>query len=183
MISGRVWDGDDFCDGYVIVEDGIVAETGYGDPPETPDMKGCVVPGIIDCHTHIADAGLKRGRRSGLEELVAPPNGLKHRYLKDTPVEKITADMKRYSSELVSGGVSKFIDFRENGAAGCRALRKASENSIILGRPVSPEFDPNEIDDILSVADGIGIPSISDMDSRYIDSVADAVHRKKKMLA
>lgn len=145
--------------------------------------KNLIIPGIVDGHTHVADAGLVLERKYGLEELVAPPYGLKHRYLDETPAGTLLSTMHSYSDSLIASGVSEFIDFRENGADGCRLLRKASENAVILGRPLSPEFDPNEIDEILTVADGIGISSISDMDKSYIESVADLVHRRRKILA
>ncbi|MBO4568952.1 MAG: hypothetical protein J5674_03140, partial [Candidatus Methanomethylophilaceae archaeon] len=53
----------------------------------------------------------------------------------------------------------------------------------VLGRPVSSEFDPGEVEEILSCADGIGLPSISDMPSKYLEQVADAVRGKGAVLA
>jgi len=82
-------------------------------------------------------------------------------------------------------GITRFADFREGGLKGCRLLAEAGTRpkATILGRPVSEEYDGNELESILNEADGIGLPSISDMPSGYIDSVADHVHRRGKMLA
>ena len=147
------------------------------------DLTGVLIPGVVDTHTHVADAGLVLDRKYGLEELVAPPNGLKHRYLRENDDSKIAQDMRGYISGLEKSGVSRFIDFREGGVKGAKLLRSISDRAVILGRPESKEYDPTEIDDILQYADGIGIPSISDMDIGYIDAVADHVHRENKMLA
>ncbi len=180
--SGKVWDGSCFYDGHVVVEDGRVSEVGEGSPAGSVQV-GCILPGLTDGHTHLGDAGLHLDRKYGLEELVAPPDGLKHRYLRDTPAEKIEADMAAYAGELSSNGVSRFLDFREGGLEGVRMLRRASDRAVILGRPLSKEFDPNEVDAILDEADGIGIPSISDVPDSYISALADAVHRRGKYLA
>ena len=181
--SGRIWNGRLFEDGHLTVEDGILRELEFGERLKGADFEGCILPGITDSHTHVADAGLKLDRKYGLEELVAPPDGLKHRYLSGTDEAVIRSEMGSYVGRLKDSGVSRFMDFREGGIAGARMLRDVSDRAVILGRPVSKEYDPNEIDGILEIADGIGIPSITDMDHGYIDSIADHVHRKNKMLA
>lgn len=183
MLSGSLWNGDDFEEGTVILEDGIVREVEFGRTEKGADFAGYIMPGVTDTHTHVADAGLRLDRRYGLEELVAPPNGLKHRYLRDTPKEKLIADMKGYVGRLVAGGVSRFYDFREGGVEGARMLRSVSDRAVVLGRPESKEFDINEIEDLLKVADGVGLPSITDMDHQYIEAIADVVHRKRKIFA
>ena len=177
-----MWDGSRFYDGYAIVEDGIVSEVGEGSPAGSVKV-GCILPGLTDGHTHVGDAGLHLDRRYGLEELVAPPDGLKHRYLRDTPPDRIERDMADYSGRLASSGVHRFMDFREGGLEGVRMLRRASDRAVILGRPVSKEFDANEVDAILDEADGIGISSISDVPDSYVSAIADAVHERGRHLA
>ncbi len=181
--SGRIWNGQQFEDGNLVIEGGRIKDIVLGQLRKGADLTGLLMPGVIDTHTHVADAGLVLDRKYGLEELVAPPNGLKHRYLRENSDEKIAADMRPYISKLESSGVSRFIDFREGGVKGAKLLRSVSDRAVILGRPESKEYDPSEIDEILQYADGIGIPSISDMDIGYIDAVADQVHKKNKMLA
>lgn len=184
-VSGRIYDGEGFIDGYAGIDAGRIAELGEGRPPETPYAEGTVVPGLVDCHTHVADAGLKVIGKMTLEELVAPPNGLKHRYLAETPEYDIVSSMKAYTEEMYGNGVTHFADFREGGEKGCRMLREASPvpRPVILGRPVSSAFDANEMDYILECSDGIGLPSISDMPTRYAEAVADHVRRKGKILS
>lgn len=154
-------------------------------PDQVPfsDGRHIVLPPLVNAHTHCADAGAKPTPGMTLEELVAPPDGLKHRYLRSTPRDRLVEDMAVYSKQSETFGIRSFVDFREGGAEGCRMLREASPNAFVMGRPVSPEFDPSELDEILSVSDGIALPSVSDMDSGYVESCADAAHKAGKPFA
>ena len=169
--------------GYMLVEDGAAVEVGGGECPVEPDVHGVVLIGVVNGHTHCADYGLSIPPGMSLEELVAPPDGLKHRYLREASDEELSASMARFSADSRASGTSAFVDFREGGLHGCTLLRAAAPDAVILGRPLSPEFDPEEIDDILSVADGIGISSVSDMDPGYIEAVADAVRERRMVFA
>lgn len=53
-------------------------------------------PEPVNAHTHCADGGLKVGKGVSLESLVAPPNGLKHRYLRDTADDVLIAGIRDY---------------------------------------------------------------------------------------
>ncbi len=179
--AGRIWSDKPF-DGYLGIEDGIVREIGTGPPPEPASYTGHISAAVVDGHTHIGDAGLELDRRYTLEELVAPPDGLKHRYLSSAPRERIVSDMRDYSS-ILCGPVTEFIDFREGGIEGVRMIREATDRAVVLGRPVSRTFDANEVSEILAEADGIGIPSVSDLPISYIDAVADMTHRSGRSFA
>lgn len=183
IISGRIWDGQQFDDGYVVISDEKIKEVVYGEVSKEADITGTILPGLVDTHTHVADAGLKLDRKYTLEELVAPPDGLKHRYLKDANPFDIHQEMSDYIMRLELSGVSRFIDFREGGIEGVKLLKSVSSRATVLGRPTLKEYDPNEIDSILYRAHGIGLPSITDMDHKYIDAVVDRVKSKGKMLA
>ncbi len=171
-----------FSEGYVIVDRGTIVEEGSGPCPERTGLQVALFPDVVNAHTHCADYGLRIPAGLSLEELVAPPDGLKHRYLREASSEEIMASMRRFDSDSKAHGSTAFVDFRENGVEGCRMLREACPDAVILGRPVSPEFDPEEIDEILRYADGIGISSISDMPFGYIEEVADAVREKRAIL-
>jgi len=139
-----------------------------------------VLPPLIDAHTHCADAGVHPSPGMSIQELVAPPDGLKHRYLRETPRSEIITNMREFSERARYNGISGFVDFRENGAEGCRMLREASSDAFVMGRPVSPVFDPSEMDEILAVADGIALPSVTDMERSYVEKCADAAHKAGK---
>ncbi len=168
--------------GYVLLGEGGV-EVGRGPCPVEPDARGIILRDVLNAHTHCADYGLEVPEGMSLQELVAPPDGLKHRYLRETPPEVLARSMSRFSADSAAAGSAAFVDFREGGAEGCRLLRGASPDAVILGRPVSPEFDPEEVAEILDVADGIGISSVSDVDPGYVEMVADAVRDAGKMFA
>lgn len=178
-LSGHIWNGLSFESGVITINDGIIEDIQF-DVSSTEDV--CIFPGILDMHTHVGDAGLILDKKYGLKELVAPPDGLKHRYFSLTPENVIKKRISVYVSRLISSGVSKFVDFREGGVNGVKLLKSISNKAIIMGRPISEEYDSNEIDSLLKIADGIGISSISDMDARYVEAIADHVHRKNKKL-
>lgn len=170
-------------EGYVISVDGALVDLGYGDPPEDADFEADIVIDALNAHTHCADYGLDIPAGLSLEELVAPPNGLKHRYLSSATDSDLMENIKRFSHDSRSSGAASFIDFRERGLEGCIMLRDVCPESIILGRPTSDAYDPDEVARILDVADGIGISSISDMPFGYIEDVADQVRESRKIFA
>ena len=183
VLSGFVLTADGVISGYVCIEGGVVTAIGEGAPPEKPTASGLIVPPMVNSHTHCADAGLKVPPGMTIEELVAPPDGLKHVYLRGLERSSLESSIQAYARASSANGIGTFIDFREGGERGCRILREAAPHSVILGRPLSEKYDQNEISRILDVADGIGISGISDMDHRYIEKVADQTRESRKMFA
>lgn len=181
-VEGMVCGRGGMRPGYLVSDENGV-EVGYGECPVRPDRRGIVLTDVVNGHTHCADYGLRIPPGLSLEELVAPPDGLKHRYLRSASDEELSGSMRRFAADSAGFGSAAFVDFRENGPKGVRMLREAAPDAVILGRPTSPEFDSSEVEAILDVADGIGISSISDMDHGYIEDVADAVRERRKVLA
>ena len=140
-----IYERGGFREGYVIAEDGAVVDIGDGACPDRTGLQVALFPDVVDAHTHCADYGLHAPEGMSIEDLVAPPDGLKHRYLRETPPESLSANMRRFGDAAASAGCTTFVDFREGGAEGCRMLREAFPGAIILGRPTSPEFDPDEM--------------------------------------
>ena len=182
VLSGYISDRRGIRPGHVVVSDGTVTSVREGEA-EDADIHAVMVRGIVNGHTHCADYGLSIPPGIGLEELVAPPDGLKHRYLRESSEDVLTDSMSSFSNDSASFGTDYFVDFREGGLEGCRMLRKASPDALVLGRPQSPVFDPEEVSSILDVADGIGISSISDMPFDYIEAVADEVRSRRGIFA
>ena len=151
--------------------------------PDDPDLCGTFIWDVVNAHMHCADYGLKVPKGMTLEDLVAPPDGLKHRYLRECGEEGLRRNMADFDRASASYGAASFIDFREGGVAGCRLLRQESQDAIIMGRPISKEFDPEEVAELLEVADGIGLPSISDMPLDYVEQVADAAREARRPFA
>ena len=180
-VSGSIHNGDSFFQGYVCIDNNVIVEVSEGRPPEKPFATGTIVRGLVNCHTHAGDAGLKVNAGMTLEELVAPPNGLKHRYLAEAGSD-IVRPMAEYVKKMYSFGTTGFADFREGGTEGAKMLRSVSGDAVILGRPLH-EHDGNELDDLLKVADGIGISSITDVSVSTAENIAEHVHRENKTLA
>jgi len=146
---------------------------------------------VFNCHTHIGDAFISldktAGRRWNVEELVAPPHGLKHKMLEEASERTVGEGMRKAISVMRRCGTTHFCDFREGGVRGAEQLRKIAEsegiNAIILGRPAELKYDRDETDEILGIANGIGVSSISDWDYDELQKVAEHTRKRKKMFA
>ncbi len=182
-LDGRVLTDDGFIDGYVAIEDGVVIAVTEGACPGTPAARGFIAPRPVNAHTHCADGGADVPPGIGIEELVAPPHGLKHRYLRETPADELRRSVAGFAARSEAFGTGRFIDFREGGVEGCRLLRETVPDAVILGRPEAAVHDADEIDAILDIADGIGLPSISDIGHDRAAAVADRVHARGGLLA
>ncbi|MCE4610545.1 MAG: amidohydrolase family protein [Desulfurococcales archaeon] len=103
-------------------------------------------PLAANAHVHSADyLTPDYGTSLDLEELVSPPQGLKHRLLARAPRgEVVEASSKAYRLAEASG-VGLILDFREPAAGGCRASLEASRRTygvaeiLPLGRPGDPD--------------------------------------------
>lgn len=183
-VSGKVLTDEGFIDGHVAFEEGMVVEVAEG-MVDDPEAKGIIVPTLTNAHTHLADYVVQLDLSLSLEELVAPPNGLKHRVLRETPEEHIIHGMDEARSIMLRRGTSQFIDFREGGEKGAVLLRGAVgwPRPFILGRPQHLDFDREEVDRVLSVADGIGVSSITDWDYEELRDLASHVRSKGRPFA
>lgn len=178
-VAGKVLTINGFIDGHVGFEEGMVVEVAKGKVAD-PEAKGIIVPTFTNAHTHIADYLVPVDPTLSLEELVAPPHGLKHRVLSEIPEERLALGMDVARSIMLRRGCSHFLDFREGGERGSRVLRKAKgwPRPFILGRPLHLRFDKEEVDGILRCADGIGVSSISDWEEGVLADLARYVRSK-----
>jgi cytosine/adenosine deaminase-related metal-dependent hydrolase len=183
-VSGKVLTADGFIDGHVGFQDGMVIEVGKGVAVKA-EAKGIIIPTLTDAHTHIADYLVPVDLSLSLEELVAPPDGLKHRMLRLTSEKELGKAFQAVRSIMLRRGCSRFLDFREGGAKGARALRqqKGWPKPFVMGRPLHLRFDRQEVDSVLRSADGIGISSVSDWDEGELSDLAKYVRSKRKPFA
>ena len=119
-----------------------------------------MVPGLINSHIHIGDSFAKeRGQNKDLIEVVSPPAGIKHQLLRETPSTEKVRGIKCAIREMISNGITCFIDFRENGVDGIDLLQNALKNEdikcLIFGR--FDKFD--ELKQVYNKSDGIGLSS------------------------
>lgn len=181
LLSGSVLCGEDFdaVEGYICVRDGVIAE--ICEEPGRVDAlaHGIILPAFVNAHTHIGDSVLKDPEITDIASLVRPPDGLKHRVLRETSTQDLVHEMRASICDMVATGTGAFADFREGGLLGVlaliRAIAAASDSgcavgAVILGRPGGSKGDGTgdegvsveEIDAILELAGGIGISSTND---------------------
>ncbi|MES3517539.1 MAG: amidohydrolase family protein [Natronomonas sp.] len=155
-LSGTILTGPDFeaRDGRVHIDDGEIEAV------ETASVysNDIVLPAFVNAHTHIGDSIAKEaGEGLSLEELVAPPDGLKHRLLGDATRMELIDAMADTVEFMREGGTTAFLDFREGGRDGIEAFRAATEGSDIEGLA----FGRGE-SSVLDVADGYGASGVRD---------------------
>ena len=153
VIAGRAFEP---IEGRVVVENGEITAV----EEASVDSSAIVLPAFVNAHTHIGDSLAKEaGAGLSLDELVAPPDGLKHRLLRAASREELVDAMDRTVSFMSQGGTSAFVEFREGGVTGVRAIEEAltgsSLDAVVLGR---------ESIEAMYEADGYGASGANDGD-------------------
>ncbi|WP_049927671.1 amidohydrolase family protein [Halopiger goleimassiliensis] len=126
-LTGTVLRGREFepVEGRVVVGDDGRIEAVEEASVESTDI---VVPAFVNAHTHVGDSIAKEaGGGLSLEELVAPPDGLKHRLLRQASREELIEGMRRSLRYMRRGGTAACLDFREGDVEGVEMLREAAD--------------------------------------------------------
>ncbi|WP_202614564.1 amidohydrolase family protein [Halostella litorea] len=155
-IEGTILRGREFdpVEGRVVVEDGEIAAV----EEAAVESEAVVCPAFVNAHTHLGDSIAKEaGRGLSLEELVAPPDGLKHRLLRQADRDELVEGMRRSLRFMESTGTAATVEFREGGVEGVYAIEEAAEglgiDPVVLGR---------ETVDAMAAADGFGASGAND---------------------
>jgi len=164
-LEGTVLVGPEFepVEGRVVVDDGEIARI----EEESVESDDVICPAFVNAHTHIGDSIAKEaGEGLSLDELVAPPDGLKHRLLREAGREAKVAAMARSLRYMESTGTGTFLEFREGGVEGVAALRDAvAGEGVDFGeRAIEPVAFGRDDPDVLSVAEGYGASGARDAD-------------------
>src|SRR6056297_342281 len=171
-VEGTILVGPEFepREGRVVVEDGeiqAIEETDTG-------SDSIVMPAFVNAHTHIGDSIAKEaGGGLSLGELVAPPDGLKHRLLRNTDREAKVDAMARTVKQMEATGTASFIEFREGGVEGVAMLRDA-----LARRTVDPVILGRETEAAMNESDGFGASGARDGD---FDRLRNATRRAGKL--
>ncbi|RZN15030.1 MAG: chlorohydrolase [Methanosarcinales archaeon] len=179
-ISGTIIWGEEFevISGTLYIEDGIIVD--LIEKQVSDDV--IIAPCFVNAHTHIGDSVIKDPPITNLDELVRPPDGLKHRMLNKTPAVELINAMGSTLKDMKKTGTTAFIDFREGGVEGVNGLRQSlidmgNLRSIILGRP------HNDLPELLNVSDGIGLSGVNDMPLDVLQEIVSAVKKSEKPFA
>ncbi|WP_396611963.1 amidohydrolase family protein [Haloferax sp. S1W] len=156
QLEGTVLRGRDFepVEGRVVVEDGTITAV----EETATDSTDIILPAFVNAHTHLGDSIAKEaGGGLSLDELVAPPDGLKHRLLRAASTEEKAAAMARSLRMMEQSGTAACLEFREGGVEGVETIRMALDGrdieAVILGR---------ETADAMREADGFGASGARD---------------------
>ncbi len=185
-VSGWFYDGRGFREGTVGWEEDVIVEAHPGRARDAL-AHGLVIPGLWNAHTHLGDAIVTQELRGSIEDLVAPPNGLKHRILAKAKDEAVVAAMRRAMATMLRTGTTGFSDFREGGLRGLRQLYAALAvvplDGVALGRPQGLTYDAREVAALLRASDGIAVSSYVDWPAAELEKLAADVHRARKAFA
>jgi cytosine/adenosine deaminase-related metal-dependent hydrolase len=155
-LEGTILRGESFdpIEGRVVVEDGRIAAV----EEASTDSTDIVLPAFVNAHTHIGDSIAKEaGGGLSLDDLVAPPDGLKHRLLRQASHEEKVDAMARSLQFMEKSGTAAFLEFREGGVAGVDAIRDA-----LAEREIDPVIFGRESADAMRAADGFGASGARD---------------------
>jgi cytosine/adenosine deaminase-related metal-dependent hydrolase len=178
IISGDILCGDelDLREGYVVVRDGKIRELGF-DRVES-EISGLVCPAFVNAHTHVGDSVAKDLPYMSLDDLVKPPDGLKHRILRAASREEIAEGIRSTLADMAATGTGHCADFRENGAEGACLLRElGGDRTTILGRVTGDET----VEEVLRYADGLGFSGANDIPRDALFSMAKKAKDHGKM--
>ena len=192
LVEGAILDAEGARPSYVRIEHGVVVETGVVGTDSTRGkerkIRGIVTPSPINGHTHLGDAvSVREPPALSFSELVAPPSGYKFRLLSESKPTAKRRAMRSALDRMRHEGIAGTIDFREEGEAGVRELRRAADDLairvVILGRPTGQPRDSAEVERILEVADGIGLSSAREESTDVRHEVAAVCRARRKFYA
>jgi cytosine/adenosine deaminase-related metal-dependent hydrolase len=190
FVTGDILTTEGLQKGYIGFQNKTIIETGKGTCPQKAIAQGVIIPSFVNAHTHIGDSFIRNKNiklPKNIDDLVAPPNGLKHRLLNEATEDELIQGMEESIEFMVKTGTNMFCDFREGGMLGVYQLIKAMElwpvSSVVLSRPIKMIYDKKEVDLLLADSDGVGISAISDWEYTELEKIAKHVKKKKKIFA
>jgi len=185
-VNGQILTEEGFQEGVLEFNEDEIVDISRKKPRD-PLATGLVLPLFVNPHTHIGDSFIKGGLEGTIEEIVAPPDGLKHRLLAQASDEEVVGGMRETIELMTFSGLSHFVDFREGGIEGASLLYRAvldyPVSPIVYGRPASSEYEKREMEGLLKVVDGIGISSVLDWEESTLMKIRRDVQSSGKGFA
>lgn len=147
-----------------------------------------IIPTPVNAHTHSGDSFIKSAPEGTIEEVVGP-GGIKHRALEKTDTDVVIESMHIYFNEMIKNGVRKVIEFREGGVEGIKILKEAVKgldqdiDIKTFSRPSRRAYDEWELNQLISLSDGIGLSAYRDWDRDQILKIAETASRMETPFA
>jgi cytosine/adenosine deaminase-related metal-dependent hydrolase len=173
ILSGLVFTGTELAPtrADIVITGGII--TAIEENTRAPPL--WIVPALFNAHTHLADTiAMDCGATGDLAYLVTPPDGLKHRLLRQASRTDLVAGMRASMQGMTTGGIAGCADFREGGPEGVAALKEAAS-----GLPVRTCIFGREGGEM--TGDGLGISSARDVSG--LEQKVSAARRAGKKIA
>ena len=192
----------------ILIEDNYIVEVSAdASGGREIDAKGCIVsPSLINSHVHLGDSVAKDiGDGEHIENVVKPPNGLKHKLLAKTNPSDICCSIRNSLEEMLETGTTTLVDFREGGVNGISQIQEASKDipirKIVLGRQNSFFKDPSyksgskHLNDdfeaeirknsleLLEYADGVGLSGFGEVDDKVAKIITETCSQVGKISA
>ncbi|MGC8558748.1 MAG: amidohydrolase family protein [Nitrososphaeria archaeon] len=133
------------------------------------------LPPLVNSHVHTGDYAFpEAGNSLKIEELVAPPNGLKHVLLRKTRLNKIKQARVQSLKLNWMTGVFAVADFVEGGSFHAKEAHVRSMiRHVILGRPDNNDFD-NGLSQLARWVNGLGIPDAFSYSHEQMEELSQA---------
>ncbi|MBY8982213.1 MAG: amidohydrolase family protein [Candidatus Lokiarchaeota archaeon] len=172
-----------------IDDTGIISNISFKDPKKEIDLSlnkstFILLPGFINSHTHIGDNFAKEmGYNKELKQIVSAPIGLKHRLLERASTETKIIGIQNAVKEMLSNGITSFMDFRERAIEGIKFLKEALKESSIIYQIYGRFEADEEIRDVFNLSDGIGLPNYNRINSINLDRLKKLKEKSDKLIA
>ena len=157
-LAGTILRGSEFepIEGRIEISDGHIDRI----HPADVDSDAIIAPAFVNAHTHLGDSIAKEaGGGLSLAELVAPPDGLKHRILRAARSDELVEGMRRSLRFTALSGTAACYDFREGGVDGVEQLAKAAD-----GLPLDAYAFARGSIEAMEAGDGFGASGANDAD-------------------
>lgn len=182
----------------IVIEDNKIIEISKNkfNKGKKIDANGCIVaPAFINSHVHMGDSIARDvGDGKSIDEIVKPPDGLKHKILSEAQPSKIVMGMTQSMKDMLASGTTTFVDFREGGFEGIHLIDEASNSvpirKIVLGRHES-FHDPNTkkadikktTRNLLKSCDGIGLSGFGEIRDEITSLITKICKKQGKISA
>ena len=150
-------------------------------------------PTLINSRIHLGDSVAKdAGDGKSIDKIVKPPDGIKHKILRETPPERIIDAMAESMKYMLETGTTTFVDFREGSFEGIKLLDEASKEipirKIVLGRHESfldPDVESSTVQSntkkILRSCEGIGLSGFGEISNETAGIITDTCRKEGKI--